>query len=245
MKPFRLLLFGCCLAVGLGAMRPADAAPSRPVDVALVLAVDVSGSVNEERFNLQRDGYAAAFTNPEVMDAIAAGPNRAIAVTLVEWSGTGQQKQVIDWTLLDGKSAAESFGSAIAEAPRAFAEMTALGDAIDYAAGLLRHADFGKARRVIDISGDGSTNSGRRANQARDDAVAAGLTVNGLPILTEEPNLDKFYHDNVIGGPDAFIVVAHSFADFADAIRHKLIREIAGPGYRPTVKMAAVPGFGP
>jgi hypothetical protein len=244
MRHLLAALFALCLAVPFGAAQPAAAAP--PVDAVLVLAVDVSGSVNDERFNLQRDGYAAAFSSPEVAEAIAAGPNHAIVVTLVEWSGTGQQRQVIDWTVLDGKSAAESFGSALAEMPRAFSEMTALGDAIDYASRLVRNGNFGNARLVIDVSGDGSTNAGRRANLARDDAVAAGITVNGLPILAEEPNLDKFYRDNVIGGEDAFIVVAHGFNDFADAIRNKLVREIAGVRDTRAVMLAAAgPGFGP
>jgi hypothetical protein len=237
--------FAFCLAALIGAVQPAATAAPQPVDAALVLAVDVSGSVNDERFNLQRDGYAAAFASPQVADAIAAGPNHAILVTLVEWSGTGQQKQVIDWTVLDGKSTAESFGSALAEMPRAFSEMTALGDAIDYAGKLLRNGGFGQARLIVDVSGDGSTNAGRRANLARDDAVAAGVTINGLPILAEEPNLDKFYRENVIGGEDAFLVVAHGFDDFADAIRNKLVREIAGVRDPRIITLAAGPGFGP
>jgi hypothetical protein len=123
--------------------------------------------------------------------------------------------------------------------------MTALGDAIDYAGKLLRNGGFGQARLIVDVSGDGSTNAGRRANLARDDAVAAGVTINGLPILAEEPNLDKFYRENVIGGEDAFLVVAHGFDDFADAIRNKLVREIAGVRDPRVITLAAGPGFGP
>lgn len=245
MGGFRVILLAAWAAASLLASAPGVLAQSRPVDVALVLAVDVSGSVNEQRFNLQRDGYAAAFSSPEIIQAIAAGPKRAIAVTMIEWSGTGQQRQVIGWTVLDGKDAAATFGSALAEVPRVFAEMTAVGEAIDYAARLLREGGFGDARMLIDISGDGSTNAGRRANLARDDAVAAGITVNGLPILAEEPNLDRFYRENVIGGRNAFVVVARDFNDFAEAIRNKLVREIAGSDDPRIINLAAGPGFGP
>jgi hypothetical protein len=221
------ILFLAIVLAGFGAA-PAGATISQPVDVALVLAVAVSGSVNNERYKLQRNGYAAAFADPEVVAAVTSGPHHAIAVTFVEWSGTDQQRQSIGWTLIDGRDAAASFGAAISEVPRAFAEMTALGDAIDYSAHLLRDGGFGGARLVIDVSGDGRTNAGRIAAPARDDAVAAGITVNGLPILAVEPDLDRYYQDNVIGGTDAFMVVAHDYGSFADSIRNKVVREVAG-----------------
>jgi hypothetical protein len=235
-----------CIAFGLGGVQPSAASSSRPVDIALVLAVDVSGSINEERFEMQRRGYAAAFVNPEVVEAIAAGPNKAVAVTLVEWSGIGQQRQMIDWTVIDGPAAAEGFGSALNETPRVFSEMTALGDAVDFAAVLLRRSGFEATRMVIDVSGDGRANAGRRAYEARDDAVAAGITINGLPILAEEPGLDVYYRESVIGGIDAFIVVAKDFSSFGEAIRNKLIREIAVTTDRRSLALAASgPGFGP
>lgn len=240
------LLARAALVLGIAAAagRPA-ADPSRPVDVALVLEVDVSGSVNEQRFELQRRGYATALASPQVAEAILAGPNGAIAVTLVEWSGAGQQRQMISWSVIDGPAAAARFGSAVAETPRAFAEMTALGDAIDYGAALLRNGGFGAARLVIDVSGDGRANAGRRAHAARDDAVAAGITINGLPILGEEPGLDRYYRESVIGGTNAFVIVARDFEAFAEAIREKLVREIAGTGDPRIRSLAAGAGFGP
>lgn len=235
------ILFLAILVIGFRGA-PADAAISEPVDVALVLAVDVSGSVNNERYKLQRNGYAAAFADPEVVAAITSGPHHAIAVTFVEWSGVDQQRQSIGWTLIDGRDAAASFGAAVSEVPRAFAEMTALGDAIDYSAHLLRDGGFGGARLIIDVSGDGRTNAGRIAASARDDAVAAGITINGLPILAVEPDLDRYYQDNVVGGTDAFMVVAHDFGSFADSIRNKVVREVAGARWR---RHAAAEGGSP
>ncbi|HLJ63053.1 MAG TPA: DUF1194 domain-containing protein [Stellaceae bacterium] len=222
-----LILGPLVLGAGLLPGPRAKAEGERGVDLALVLSVDVSGSVNEQRFSLQRNGYALAFESPEVAQAITAGPHRAIAVTLAEWSGVGQQRQLIEWTILDNADSAASFGSALAEVPRAYAEMTALGDAIDFSAGLFRARDFGETRRVIDVSGDGRTNAGMRAEAARDRAVARGITINGLPILAEEPDLDRYYRNNVIGGEGAFLVIARDFKSFAEAIRTKLVREIA------------------
>lgn len=221
---------------GLAAM--AAPAAARGVDLALVLAVDVSGSVNSERFDLQRQGYAKAFASREVIDAIAAGQNQAIMVTLVEWSGAGHQQQMIGWTLIDGAASAIAFGSAIAEAPRAFADWTSISAAIDYSATLFKDSVVEAAlRRVIDVSGDGINNNGRNIDEARDEALRAGITINGLPILSEYPTLDVYYRDNVIGGPGAFAAVAHDFTDFGHAILGKLVREIAGTG-GPAVMLA-------
>ena len=221
---------------GLGAAGPAEA---RPVDLALVLAVDVSGSVNNERFELQRRGYAEAFASREVMDAIAAGEKHAIAVTLVEWSGAGHQRQMIGWTLVEDATSAESFGSAVAEASRAFSDWTSISGAIDYSVALFAEAHADSTRRVIDISGDGINNNGRSVTEARDAAVDAGITLNGLPILTEYPNLDAYYRDNVIGGPGAFELAASDFNTFGAAILGKLVREIAGTTGSTMVTVAA------
>jgi hypothetical protein len=227
------------LAIGAsGAARPAAA---KSVDLALVLAVDVSGSVNNERFELQRRGYAEAFASREVMDAIAAGENHAIIATLVEWSGAGHQRQVIGWTLIESAASAESFGSAIAEVSRAFSDWTSISGAIDYSVALLEQAHVTSTRRVIDISGDGINNNGRAVTEARDEAIAAGITLNGLPILTEYPNLDAYYRDNVIGGPGAFALPATDFETFGAAILGKLVREIAGGDGPRTVTLAAAP----
>lgn len=224
------------LALGLSGVAPAWA---RPVDLALVLAVDVSGSVNAERYELQRRGYAEAFASREILDAIAAGENRAIAVTLVEWSGAGHQRQMIGWTLVYDQSSAEAFGSAIGEAPRAFSDWTSISAALDYAVTLFDDADVEARRRIIDVSGDGINNNGRAITEARDAAMAAGITVNGLPILTEYPSLDTYYRDNVIGGPGAFAVAVEDFPGFGAAILRKLVREIAGTDGPVVVKIAA------
>jgi hypothetical protein len=231
---------GWLLAVLLGsALAAAQPAAAKSVDLALVLAVDVSGSVNNERFELQRRGYAEAFASREVMDAIAAGENHAIIVTLVEWSGAGHQRQVIGWTLVEDAASAESFGSAIAEASRAFADWTSISGAIDYSVALFANAPVDAVRRVIDVSGDGINNNGRSVIEARDAAVNAGVTLNGLPILTEYPDLDAYYHDNVIGGPGAFSLAVSDFNGFGAAILGKLVREIAGKPRPATVTLAA------
>jgi hypothetical protein len=219
------------LVIGMAAAS-SPAAAARDVDVALVLAVDVSGSVNSERYDLQRRGYAKAIVSPEVLQAIAAGQNHAILITLVEWSGAGHQQQTIGWTLIDGAASAAAFGSAVAEAPRAFSDWTSISGAIDYSAGLLAALDAHAARKVIDVSGDGVNNNGRELAAARADALRAGITINGLPILWDYPELDSYYRDKVIGGPGAFAAVAHDVADFNDALLGKLVKEIAG-GARP------------
>ena len=229
-------LLAVVLGIGFATAQPAAA---KSVDLALVLAVDVSGSVNNERFELQRRGYAEAFASREVMDAIAAGENHAIIVTLVEWSGAGHQRQVIGWTLVEDAASAESFGSAIAEASRAFADWTSISGAIDYSMMLLANVPVDTVRRVIDISGDGINNNGRSVIAARDDAVDAGVTLNGLPILTEYPDLDIYYQDNVIGGPGAFALAASDFNSFGAAILGKLVREIAGKSGPATMALAA------
>ena len=228
MRDWRFLL-AILLAAGLV---PAPAA-ARNVDLALVLAVDVSGSVNSERFELQRQGYAKAFSSREVMDAIAGGPNQTIAVTLVEWSGSSHQQQMIGWTFISDAASAAAFGSAIAETPRAFADWTSISGAIDFAVPLFNAVEIEATRRVIDISGDGINNNGRGIAEARADALSAGITINGLPILSEYPTLDAYYREYVIGGPGAFATVAHDFPDFGHAILSKLVREIAGAGSPP------------
>jgi hypothetical protein len=198
------------------------------VDLELVLAVDVSGSVNQTRFELQKEGYAAAFRNPRVLGAIRSGPAQAIAVTMVQWTGPNLQIQVIPWTLIrDGRSA-EAFAAAIDGTPRQlFSGGTSISGAIDYSLTLFAESGYRGSRRVIDVSGDGSNNRGRPAHLARDDAARAGVGVNGLPILALEPNLDRYYYDNVIGGPGAFMVPAERYEAFAAAILKKLITEIA------------------
>jgi hypothetical protein len=212
------------LAVGIGA----PAAAQTPVDLQLVLAVDVSGSVNQTRFELQRDGYVAAFGNPRVLDTIRSGPHQAIAVTMVQWTGPALQVHVVPWMRIGDAPSAEAFAAAVARAPRRlFGGGTSISGAIDYAMTLMPASPYRGTRRVIDISGDGSNNRGRLVNLARDEAIAANIGINGLPILALEPDLDDYYEHNVIGGPGAFVIAAKSYEAFADAILKKLITEIA------------------
>ena len=216
-------------ALALGAATRAARAQNDAVDLQLVLAVDVSGSVSQERFELQRDGYAAAFRHPQVLAAIRSGFSGAIVVTMTQWTGPSLQYQVVPWMRVSDAASADRFAAAVAEAPRAlFGGGTSISGAIDHAMTLWRGAPHPADRRVIDVSGDGINNRGRPAHYARDEAVAAGVGINGLPILALEPGLDRYYETNVIGGPNAFVVAAQSFETFAEAVRRKLILEIAG-----------------
>ena len=209
------------------------------VDLLLVLASDVSRSIDQAKFQLQREGYAAAITDKRVLEAISAGRTRRIAVTFVEWSGVSSQRVVIDWSLIDGADAARRFSDQLIELPRSFAERTSISGGIDYSLGVLARAPYEAPRRTIDVSGDGTNNSGRDVGLARDEAVAKGVTINGLVILSDRPmpwnpehtnppgGLSEYYRNNVIGGPGAFVVVAEDFNSFGQAIVKKLIAEIA------------------
>lgn len=209
------------------------------VDLQLVLAVDASGSVDQRRFELQQQGYVAAFRDPRVLYAIQSGAMQAIAVTMVQWTGPALQLQVLPWTLLKDATTTNAFAAAIAATPRRlFSGGTSISGVIDYAVPLLLESQFKGPRRVIDISGDGSNNRGRPAASARDDAVRAGMIINGLPILALEVGLERYFVDHVIGGPGAFVIAAESYETFADAILKKLIREMAAP--EPRAHVAAV-----
>lgn len=209
------------------ACRPALAQPA--IDLQLVLAVDVSGSVNEARFELQKEGYTAAFRSPKLLDAIRAGPGQAIAVTMMQWTGPSLQVQVVPWMLVSDEASMHAVADAIERAPRQlFSGGTSISGAIDHAATLFAKTEFKAARRVIDVSGDGANNRGRPVTDARDEAVQAGIAINGLPILALEPDLERYYLSNVVGGPGAFVVAAQTYETFADAILKKLVTEIAG-----------------
>jgi Protein of unknown function (DUF1194) len=202
-------------------------------DLQLVLAVDVSGSVNAQRFELQKMGYVAAFQNRRVLNAILSGRNQSIVVTMMQWSGPFLQAQVVPWTLLKDETSVKGIAGAIESAPRMmYGGGTSISGAIDNAVTLFPQAPFKAERRVIDVSGDGSNNRGRSVTQARDEAVDAGIVINGLPILAFEPQLDQYFKDYVIGGPGAFMIPAKSFEAFAEAILMKLIIEIADLGPR-------------
>jgi Protein of unknown function (DUF1194) len=245
-RAFQLLVVLCALTL---AVHSPNARAGEPVDALLVLAADVSRSIDQPKFQLQREGYAAAISHPRVLNAITSGPHRRIAVCFVEWSGVSAQKVVIDWTLIGDAAAARRFGDQLLEAPRSFADRTAISGAIDFAGALFDRAPYDSTRHTIDVSGDGTNNSGRDVSAARDDAVAKGITINGLVILTDAPlawnsehtnppgGLANYYRDNVGGGPGAFVIVAENFNSFREAITKKMIAEVATlqtiPGRRP------------
>ncbi len=221
------------------AAHPPIARAAEPVDLLLVLAADVSRSIDEPKFQLQRQGYAAAISHPRVLNAIASGLNQRVAICFVEWSGPTAQKVVIDWTLIGDAGAARRFSDHLLEAPRSFADGTSISGAIDFAASLFNQAPYESSRHTIDVSGDGNNNSGRDVTAARDDALAKGIVINGLVILTEDQasrhpshtnppgGLETYYRNNVIGGPGAFVIVARDFNSFGEAILKKMITEIA------------------
>ena len=201
------------------------------VDLQLVLAVDASGSVSNERFILQQHGYSAAFRSPRLLQAILGGTNRAIAVTMTQWTGPIQHLQVVPWFYINDERSMHAFADAVDGAQRQlFGGGTSISGAIDHAMTLLSDTSFAGGRRVIDVSGDGANNRGRPAEQARDDAVSQGVNINGLPILALEPNLDDYYRNHVIGGPGSFVIVATTYESFAEAVLRKLIIEISGDG---------------
>jgi hypothetical protein len=211
------------------AARLAVAAGSVEVDVALVLAMDGSGSVDDGRWSLQLRGYGEAFLSAAFIEAVKAGRLGRIAVTFVEWSGQHRHRQSIGWTLIDDAASARGFARAMtAPRPRDMPGWTSISGAIDFAARLLRESGNRASRWVIDISGDGSNNDGRPVTAARDEAAASGITINGLPILGVEPALDAYYRENVIGGPGAFVVPVQDDESFSRAVLKKLVTEVAG-----------------
>ena len=208
-------------------MAPLRAQPVAAVQ--LVLAVDASGSVDSARFELQKHGYAEAFRSPAVHAAIRATATGAIAVTMTQWTGPTMHVDMVNWTLVNDPQAANALADAIDAAPRVlFGGGTSISGAIDDAMALFPQSSWQAARKVIDVSGDGINNRGRPAEDARDAAIAAGVVINGLPILEREPDLDDYYRHSVIGGPGAFVIAVAHYAQFAAAIRNKLVVEIAG-----------------
>jgi len=234
------LVFAAIFAAILAAILvPAAARAAEDVDLLLVLAVDVSRSIDASKFQLQREGYAAAVADPHVLDAIRTGRTGRIGLTFVEWSGVGAQKVVIDWTTIGDADSAKGFGDRLLEAPRSFADRTSISGAIEFAMGQFDKAPFEAARRTIDVSGDGTKNAGRDIATLRDEAVAKGITINGLVILSDNPmswnpdhtnppgGLANYYRNNVVGGPSAFVMVAENFNSFGQAIIKKMIAEVA------------------
>jgi Protein of unknown function (DUF1194) len=220
--------------------RPARAADA--VDVAIVLAADVSRSINDDEFVLQRKGYAAAITSGRLMETIQSSPKAAIALCFVEWAGETEQKVVVEWMAIRSQTDAEKFADALLGAPRSFVGRTAIGSALDFSMGVIGESDIASDRLVIDVSGDGTSNQGRAVTEARDAALSAGVVINGLSIFnrraaemggylalhTNPPGgLAKYYQDNVVGGLGSFVLPIDNFNSFGEAMIRKLVTEIA------------------
>lgn len=232
----RMLLASLALASSFMASASAD---QLPVDVELVLAVDVSWSMDRAEQEIQRAGYVAALRSPEVQQAITEGGHGRIAVTYVEWAGDFSQNVVVPWTLVDSKEAAEAFAHRLSVEEPDRERRTSISAAIDFVVPMFDDNGFEGLRRVIDVSGDGPNNQGRPVTAARDAAAERGITINGLPLMTSgegDPmgrwgsiaNLDRYYADCVIGGPGAFMIPVNAWSQFPDAVRRKLVLELAG-----------------
>ena len=218
---------------------PSMRAAAEDVDLALVLVTDVSRSIDDTEFALEKQGYTAAFTNPAVIRAIQGGLLGRIAVAYVEFAGAGQTRTVVDWTTIRDPASAREFADRLGTAPRSFYGRTAIGDGIDLAVQVLAESGLNATRRVIDVCGDGTNNAGRDVAAARDDAVRAGIVINGLAIINDHPvswtfahvqppgGLPHYYEENVAGGPGGFVRVVHDFQSFGEAMTRKLVTEIA------------------
>lgn len=214
---------------------PASAIAQTSVDLELVLAVDVSLSMDLEEQRLQREGYVAAFRDGEVIKSIMSGPSGRIAVTYMEWAGPGNHQVIMPWTIIDSAAAAEDFSRRLAAASISRARMTSISSALSYAETLFETSGMRGLRRVVDVSGDGPNNAGPAVTGIRDQLVAKGITINGLPIVLKRPtsffdleNLDQYYNDCVIGGTGAFVIPIREPEEFRTATRRKLLLEIAG-----------------
>ncbi len=226
----RLFVLLCLL------LAPLPVAAGEPVDLELVLAADGSGSIDDEEFRLQRAGYAAAISDPRVLGAIRSGPLGAIAVAFVEWGGPGSQHTIVDWMVIRDRASADAFAKELVAAPCEAIGYNSISGAIDYAASLIRNNEFDAPRKIIDVSGDGPQIGGRPLALARAEAVAEGITINGLVVKSAGGGfpgpggmpLDMHYRLDVIGGPGAFVMTADRRQSFAQAVINKLLVEIAG-----------------
>jgi Protein of unknown function (DUF1194) len=243
----RGLLLATVIVMGMFLPVNKAVAENVAVDLELVLAVDISLSMDEDELKLQRDGYIAAFRNPEIIEAIKSGPTGRIAATYVEWAGQSFQRIIVPWTLIEDVDTALPFADKLAAAPVAATYRTSISGALKYAIRLFDDNGYQGGRQVIDISGDGPNNQGIGVEIARDEAVSKGITINGLPLLLKpgtssfEPaklHLEDYYEDCVIGGTGAFTIVVRGRSEFVPAIRRKLLLEVAG--LVPTVIKAAV-----
>lgn len=227
----RTLLAAAGIAAGIRPARAEDA-----IDVSLVLAVDVSRSIDEDEARLQREGYRAAVSDPVVIAAIRGGMIGAVGIAYVEWAGIEYQRTIIPWRRIANQADADAWGAELAGAPRASLSWTSISGAIRHSRQVMAECPWEATRKVIDVSADGVNNSGPPADQQRDAAVAEGITINGLPIINDRPTfgrlppvpLDDYFRENVIGGNGHFMIVAEDFESFGVAVKRKLIREIAG-----------------
>ena len=228
--------FVFALAAGFlaAALSTGTYADDTPVDLELVLAVDVSRSMDPDEQRLQRDGYIAAITHPDIIAAIKSGARHQIALSYVEWAGPAMQYTTVHWRVIDGPESAQAFADALAAAPIQAFRGTSISDGLVYVKPMFDDNGFDAPRRVIDVSGDGPNNMGLPIELAREEVVRAGITINGLPIMIKQAggfasiaNLDVYYEDCVIGGAGAFLLVVRSADQFAEAIRRKLVLEIA------------------
>ncbi|MBO6560063.1 MAG: DUF1194 domain-containing protein [Nisaea sp.] len=225
------------------------------VDLKLLLAVDVSGSIDFWEGGLQRDGYVEALKDDAVINTILSGQLGRIALSYVEWAGGTHQRVLLDWTLIDSKQAAYDFAENLSVRAHMAGRRTSIGNMLDFAVKMFQDPRFFAERQVIDISGDGPNNSGARVDEARDRAIAAGLVINALPILNERPSpygfpklddLDVYYEECVIGGDGAFVIAAKGIKSFASAVRRKMILEVAGlVPEKPVRALPAALGRGP
>jgi hypothetical protein len=229
-------LFAASLALAPAA-RAADS-----VDLTLVLVSDVSRSIDDSEFKLEKDGYASAFTSKQVIDAIHGGPVGAIAVSYVEFASSFEVRTVLDWNVIRDEASAKVFADKLVGAPRSFWGRTAISAGVDRAVQLLAESGFDAPRHMIDVCGDGTNNAGRDIIDARDDALKAGVTINGLAIINDHPvswtyahvqppgGLAKYYRENVTGGPASFVLEVHDFHTFGEAMTRKLVTEISDAG---------------
>ena len=239
-----LRLVALSLLFALSANASAGAQDRKEVDLALVLAIDISGSIDPDEAKLQRDGYVQAFRDPVIMKAILGGSHGRISVAYYEWSDAWVQRLLIDWTLLDSEAAIMAFTTRLSNAPISIARRTSISGAIRYAIPLFGRSPYEAERKVLDISGDGSNNDGGLVTDMRYEALKERIVINGLPIMNDRPNpfgfpsesdLDRYYLHCVTGGPRSFVEVAKDFEDFPRAVRKKLLQEVAdlGPEFRP------------
>jgi|FEC22Drversion2_1045045.scaffolds.fasta_scaffold00379_14 Protein of unknown function (DUF1194) len=234
-----LRLVALCLLLAVPVTAPANAQDRKEVDLALAMAIDISGSIDPDEAKLQREGYVQAFRDPVIVKAILGGSHGRIAVAYYEWSDAWVQRLLIDWTLLDSEAAIEAFATRLASAPISIARRTSISGAIRYAIPLFGRSPFEPERKVLDISGDGSNNDGGLVTDMRYEALKEKIIINGLPIMNDRPNpfgfpseadLDTYYLHCVTGGPRSFVEVARNFEDFPRAVRKKLLQEVADLG---------------